>query len=85
MGITRPSDVKRVLFKELSVGIITGLVLGVIVLLVAWLWRGNFYRIERPHDAEPEFSGWSPTMTDPADFHKPAYFGILELETEPII
>jgi hypothetical protein len=45
------------------------------------LWRGNFYRIERPRDAEPEFSGWSPTMTEPADFHKPAYFGILELET----
>lgn len=44
------------------------------------VWRANFYRIERPHDAPPEFSCWSPTMTDPADFHKPAYFGILELE-----
>ena len=43
------------------------------------VWRGNFYRIERPHDAEPEFSCWSPTMTDPADFHKPAYFGMLIL------
>ncbi|GAB4538421.1 MAG: hypothetical protein Kow0063_26190 [Anaerolineae bacterium] len=43
------------------------------------LWRANFYRIERPRDAEPEFSCWSPTMTEPADFHKPAYFGILEL------
>jgi hypothetical protein len=44
------------------------------------VWRANFYRIERPHDAAPEFSCWSPTMTDPADFHKPAYFGVLELE-----
>lgn len=44
------------------------------------VWRANFYRIERPRDAAPEFSCWSPTMTDPADFHKPAYFGILELE-----
>jgi hypothetical protein len=44
-----------------------------------WLWRANFYRIERPHHALPEFSCWSPTMTDPADFHKPAYFGVLEL------
>lgn len=44
------------------------------------LWRANFYRIERPHDAPPEFSCWSPTMTEPADFHKPAYFGLLELE-----
>jgi len=44
------------------------------------VWRANFYRIERPRAAEPEFSGWSPTLTTPADFHKPAYFGILELE-----
>lgn len=43
------------------------------------VWRANFYRIERPHDAAPEFSCWSPTMTEPADFHKPAYFGLLEL------
>lgn len=43
------------------------------------LWRANFYRIERPRDAEPEYSCWSPTMTEPADFHKPAYFGVLEL------
>jgi hypothetical protein len=43
------------------------------------IWRANFYRIERPRDAEPEYSCWSPTMTAPADFHKPAYFGVLEL------
>ena len=43
------------------------------------LWRANFYRIERPRDAGPEFSCWSPTMTQPADFHKPAYFGTLVL------
>jgi hypothetical protein len=42
-------------------------------------WRANFYRIERPHGAPAEFSCWSPTMTEPADFHKPAYFGVLEL------
>ena len=41
------------------------------------VWRANFFRIERPHDAQPEFSCWSPTMTVPADFHKPAYFGRL--------
>ncbi len=38
------------------------------------VWRANFYRIERPRDATPEFSCWSPTMTEPADFHKPPYF-----------
>jgi hypothetical protein len=43
------------------------------------LWRANFYRIERPRDGDPEFSCWSPTMTDPADYHRPAYFGVLEL------
>jgi Carbohydrate-binding family 9 len=43
------------------------------------LWRANFYRIERPRDATPEFSCWSPTMIDPADFHRPAYFGYLAL------
>jgi hypothetical protein len=41
--------------------------------------RANFYRIERPRGAEPEFSCWSPTFTSPADFHRPARFGILEL------
>ena len=43
------------------------------------VWRANFYRIERPRNDEPEFSCWSPTMTEPADFHKPAYFGFVEL------
>lgn len=42
-------------------------------------WRANFYRIERPRDADPEYSCWSPTMTEPADYHKPGYFGLLEL------
>lgn len=41
--------------------------------------RANFYRIERPRDGEAEFSCWSPTLTSPADFHKPARFGVLEL------
>ncbi|MFY9822544.1 MAG: carbohydrate-binding family 9-like protein [Thermoanaerobaculia bacterium] len=43
------------------------------------LWRANFYRIERPRDGDPEFSAWSPTFTQPADFHQPARFGVLEL------
>ncbi len=43
------------------------------------VWRANFYRIERPRDAEPEYSCWSPTMAEPPDFHKPAYFGTLRL------
>ncbi|HEX9945466.1 MAG TPA: carbohydrate-binding family 9-like protein [Thermoanaerobaculia bacterium] len=43
------------------------------------IWRANFYRIERPRGGEPEFSGWSATLARPADFHKPARFGVLEL------
>ncbi|HET9228610.1 MAG TPA: carbohydrate-binding family 9-like protein [Thermoanaerobaculia bacterium] len=43
------------------------------------IWRANFYRVERPRDGEPEFTCWSPTLTSPADFHKPARFGLLEL------
>jgi len=44
------------------------------------LWRANFYRIERPAGSPPEFTAWSPTLVTPADFHKPARFGVLKLE-----
>lgn len=44
------------------------------------VWRANFYRIEQPRDGTPEYSCWSPTLTSPADFHKPARFGRLVLE-----
>jgi hypothetical protein len=41
-------------------------------------WRGNFYRIDRAVDpADDEYSCWSPTLTDPADFHRPSRFGWL--------
>jgi len=43
------------------------------------VWRANFYRIERPRDGAAEFSCWSPTLTDPADYHRPARFGVLRL------
>lgn len=43
------------------------------------IWRANFYRVERPRDGEAEFTAWSPTLTRPADFHKPSRFGVLEL------
>lgn len=41
--------------------------------------RANFYRIERPRGGDPEFSCWAPTLTAPADFHRPAKFGVLDL------
>ena len=42
-------------------------------------WRANFYRIDRPRAEPPEYTAWSPTLADPADFHLPARFGVLEL------
>jgi hypothetical protein len=40
-------------------------------------WRANFFRIDR--GSPDEFSAWSPTWTDPADFHAATRFGFLEL------
>jgi hypothetical protein len=42
-------------------------------------WRANFYRIDRPEEGPAELSAWSPTLARPADFHKPARFGVLAL------
>lgn len=46
-------------------------------------WRANFYRIERPREPAgggTELTAWAPTLVSPADFHKPARFGLLVLE-----
>jgi len=40
-GLVRPSELMRVLFKELSVGVINGTVLGILIGLGAWLYIGN--------------------------------------------
>lgn len=40
-------------------------------------WRGNLYRIDRI--PEPvEHQAWSPTLADPAAFHRPHRFGVIE-------
>lgn len=41
LGVTRPRDIFRVLMKESAVGIINGIVLGILIGLVAFLWKGN--------------------------------------------
>ena len=41
LGLARPGDALRVWWKEASVGIINGLALGLIIALVAWVWKGN--------------------------------------------
>ncbi len=41
LGLTRPADLFYVLRKELSVGVINGIVLGILIGAVAWIWKGN--------------------------------------------
>ncbi|MDQ6800801.1 MAG: carbohydrate-binding family 9-like protein [Acidobacteriota bacterium] len=38
-------------------------------------WRGNFFRVDRDRSRGDEFTAWSPTMKNPADFHVAAAFG----------
>jgi hypothetical protein len=48
--------------------------------IVPGVCRANLYRIERPRNGETEYICWSPTLTEPADFHKPARFGRFEFD-----
>ena len=41
LGLVRPRDALRVWFKEISVGVINGIALGVLIGIVAWIWKGN--------------------------------------------
>jgi magnesium transporter len=41
LGITKPVDVARVWLKELGVGVVNGLALGLLLAFAAWLWKGN--------------------------------------------
>lgn len=43
LGLTRPIDLFHVLKKELGVGIINGIVLGILIGIVAWVWKDNGY------------------------------------------
>lgn len=43
LGLTRPIDIFHVLKKEFSVGIINGIVLGILIGIVAWVWKDNAY------------------------------------------
>ncbi|MFT5111139.1 MAG: magnesium transporter [Parasphingorhabdus sp.] len=41
LGLVRPIDAFRVWSKEVSVGLINGIVLGLLIGIVTWLWKGN--------------------------------------------
>jgi len=43
LGLTRPVDLFHVLKKELGVGVINGIVLGILVGIVAWVWKDNAF------------------------------------------
>ncbi len=43
LGLVRPIDALRVWSKEISIGLINGTVLGLLIGLVAWAWKGNPY------------------------------------------
>lgn len=41
LGLVRPIDALRVWLREISVGVINGIALGILIGLVAWIWKGN--------------------------------------------
>ncbi|WP_417482449.1 magnesium transporter [Maricaulis sp.] len=41
LGLVKPIDAFRVWAKEASVGVLNGVVLGILIGLVAWVWKGN--------------------------------------------
>jgi magnesium transporter len=43
LGVTRPRDVFVVLSKEMSLGLVNGIALGLLIALVAVAWKGNPY------------------------------------------
>ena len=43
LGLVRPVDLFHVLRKELGVGVINGIVLGILIGIVAWVWKDSVY------------------------------------------
>ncbi|MEZ4483246.1 MAG: magnesium transporter [Syntrophotaleaceae bacterium] len=43
LGLVRPGELARVLVKEAGVGILNGAVLGLMLGVAAWLWKGNAF------------------------------------------
>jgi len=41
LGVVKPSELLRVWRQEVAVGTLNGLILGALIGLVAWLWKGN--------------------------------------------
>jgi magnesium transporter len=43
LGLIKPREILRVLKKELGIGLLNGLILGMLLGLVAFLWKNNIY------------------------------------------
>jgi magnesium transporter len=43
LGLIRPTEFWRVLGKEASLGVVNGVILGLLLGVVAWLWKGNAF------------------------------------------
>lgn len=43
LGLARPNEVLRVWLQEVRVGLLNGIVLGLLIAAIAWLWHGNAY------------------------------------------
>lgn len=43
LGLRRPADLFYVLRKELGVGVINGIALGILIGIVAWVWKDNAF------------------------------------------
>lgn len=43
LGLLRPGEIFRVAFKESTLGLINGIVLGILLGVVAYLWKGNLF------------------------------------------
>ncbi len=41
LGVVRPGEALRVWYQEVSVGVINGTVLGILIGIAAWIWKGN--------------------------------------------
>ncbi len=41
LGLVRPGELVRVWLNEVGVGVLNGVILGVLIAILAWLWQGN--------------------------------------------
>ena len=41
LGLVRPKDAFKVWLKEISVGVINGIALGILIGIAAWIWKGS--------------------------------------------